>query len=93
MTTTLSKQPATKQFSTGNWEYILKYIANEIKKTHAENTNAFQLEFNKRVEARYNDIATVHQPLALKIARKFKFMTAYEKANQYLSVPPHIRKR
>lgn len=76
-----------KPFSPSNWEYILRAVSEQVQQTNPENKKAFQLEFDKRIEARLNDIATAHQSLALSIARKFKFMTAYERANQYLDYP------
>lgn len=76
------------QFHPKNWEYILGKELEKIETRFPPNQKGLvQAEFNKVIEARYNDIEPVHQPLALKIARKFDFMTAEEKDNQYLKLP------
>ena len=76
-----------QQFHPGNWEYILTKVAEKVRETEPPTEKLFQEAFNKLIEERYNAIATVHQPLALKIARKFDFKTAEEIKNQYFDVP------
>lgn len=82
-----SHKPAfVKQFSTQNWEYILQTVKEQLLKKGFASQKLLQQEFNKLIEERYNDIAPAHQKMALKIARKFDFMTAHEKKHQYLDI-------